>query len=132
MKISALFISALFLASLCSNVRAQADCDYQLRVYVRDGEGNTIKNAKLKLNDWKEFFYRDQFNGYETSGLRAVGAPAWTPNLKVSAKGFKTFNYKLNISCAQYEFLLTLRPKGSKADADFKPITDKDSTIDKQ
>lgn len=128
MRISTILVAAILSVNLSFDMYAQADCGYRIRVYLRDDAGNTIKNARLKLNNWKEFYYRDAFNGYEASGLRGVGAPAWVPNLKVSAKGFTTSNHKLNISCAQYDFLLTLKLKGSKENADLQPVPSTDTT----
>lgn len=126
MKISTIFPLVLLMLSLSVNFTAQADCGYWLRIRVHDEAGNTIKSAKLKLDDWKGFYYRSPLEGYEAWGLRGLGTPKWTANLKVSAKGFTTFHHKLNISCGTYEFLLQLRPKASKAPADFKLIINKD------
>ena len=128
MTISKLFFLVLSLVTLSSNLTAQADCDYRLRIYLRDEVGNSIKNAKLKLSNWKEFYYRNQFDGYEAWGLRGVGAPVWKANLKVSADGFRTFKEAVNISCGKYEFFLALRPKNSKVKADFRPIIKEDNT----
>jgi hypothetical protein len=105
-----------------SSIAAQADCAYQIFIDVRNEDNNSVNNAKLNLSGWKEFYYRPQKSLYETFGLRGVGAPVWKAKLKVSASGYKTFGQELSISCARYEYLLILRPKRSKLEAELKMV----------
>ena len=108
-----------------SNIAAQADCGYRVLFDVRNGANNPIINAKLKLGGRKTFFYRPQLGKYETGGLLGVGAPDWKTNLNGSAKGYKSFNRELVVSCSRFgeEYLLILRPKRSKLEAEFRIIS---------
>lgn len=125
MKRLIVLVCIVLLIGVGSSVAAQADCGYRVLVDVRDGVNNPIINAKFNLGGRKAFFYRPNLGKYETDGLLGVGAPDWKTNLKVSAKGYNSFNRELVVSCSRFgeEYLIILRPKRSKLEAEFRIVS---------
>ena len=97
-----------------STAVSQADCGYSVLVDIRDDDNRPVHNARLSLNGWKVFNYSIETGTYRASGLLGVGAPVSRIRLKVSAKGFKSFDEVLNIRCSHYEYRLIMRRKSSK------------------
>ncbi len=55
MRILHILVLVFLSLSFSFYVKAQADCGYDIKVYVRDDSGKTIKDADVKFS-WSEFF----------------------------------------------------------------------------
>jgi hypothetical protein len=120
MKCFVLVCIVLFVGS-ASNIAAQADCGYRVLIDVRNGANEPVTKANLKLRG-RDVNYRPALRKYETSGL-ALPRERIRAKLKVSASGYKTLNHELILACPGYEYLVILRPKRSKLEAEVKVIS---------
>jgi hypothetical protein len=131
MKIRAMILCVPFILAGNCDVWPQADCGYWVRITVKDRSESPVANAKLKLDNWKEFYYRENLARYEAWGLRGVGAPVWDAKLRVRAKGFKPFIKELSLTCGHFDFMLLLSPTTSNAPAVFEQITSNKKNTEK-
>ena len=112
------------------SVKAQVDCVYGFRIYVRNEAGKTIENARLEVKGLSE---KDKLpanvNPYvEKSGaynIHAFGGQTLKGDfvLKVSAEGYEADERKFNFPvCEMQSFELRLRPAGSTEKASFERL----------
>jgi hypothetical protein len=124
-----LFLIALVFGFSLS-IKAQEDCVYGYRIYVRDETGKRIEKAKLELSGLSE---RDKVPSHISSyvdksgiyNIHGYGATAVEGDflLKISAEGFETYERQFKFpGCELQSFELSLHPKGSTAQADFERL----------
>jgi hypothetical protein len=112
------------------SVKAQEDCFYGLKIYVRDETGNRLENAKLEAAGLTK---RDTLPDYVKprlieGGVYMMASDAGTTVkgnfvFRVSSEGFEAYEGRFNFPVCEYQrFELRLRPKGSTAKADFERL----------
>jgi hypothetical protein len=110
-------------------VRAQADCGYGFKIYVKDAAGKVIENAKTEVAGLTA---KDKlpaaFRATSSKEAYFVAVTYGTPVrgnflLSVSAEGFETYEWRFNFPvCEVQSFELRPVPKGSTARARFERL----------
>jgi hypothetical protein len=129
-RLSTIFALMALTFGFSLSVKAQEDCLYGFKIYVRDETGNRIENAKLEASGLTE---RDELPDYVKPHLVEGGAYMMASDagvtvkgnfvLRVSAEGFDTYERRFNFPVCEYQrFELRLRPQGSTAKADFERL----------
>jgi hypothetical protein len=121
-----LFLTILVLSFSLSG-KAQADCAYGFKIYVRDEAGKTIENAKPEVSGLTKYDkLPSAFQTNFSAGAYFVGAVMYGSTisgnflLRVSAEGFEAYERRFNFPvCEIQRYELRLRPKGSMAKAQF-------------
>lgn len=126
-KFCRVFALVILLVGCVSSARAQADCMYGHRIYIRDSSGNSITSAKLEVfGVSKRDRLPNAFQNYFTRGAYFVGfimyGCAYSGDfvLRVSAEGFQTYERPISFTEGLAACELRLRPKGSTMQADFE------------
>jgi hypothetical protein len=119
-KCFVLVFTGLF-AGTAFKVAAQADCEYRVLIDVRNEANDPITNANLRLSR-RDVRYRPELRKYETLGL-ALPLERIRAKLKISVSGYRSLNHELILACPGYEYLIILRPKRSKLEAEVKVIS---------
>ena len=126
-KMVALVILAL---AFSFSAKAQEDCLYGFKIYVRDGTGKRIENAKLEASSLAE---KDKLPDDVKPRLGYSGAYVMASDegttvkgnflLRVSAEGFETYERQFNFPVCEFQiFELKLRPKDSATKASFERL----------
>lgn len=110
----------LFMLALSVLVNAQADCGFDFKLFIRDSNGKTIKNAKIELRG-EDFYYNDKTGIYSAWSLFGVGA-RYDSILKVEAKGFNDFAKQIELKCGFYAYDLRLSAKNVNESASFEEL----------
>jgi hypothetical protein len=126
-KIVALVVLAF---AFSVSAKAQEDCLYGFKIYVRDGTGKRIEKAKLEASGLTE---KDKLPddvkphlGYSGAYIMANDAGTTVKGdflLRVSADGFESYERQINFPVCEFQiFELKLRPKDSTAKASFERL----------
>lgn len=112
------------------SARAQEDCVYGYKIYVRDETGKAVENGKLEvsgLNDTVKLppnanYYVDKSGVYNING--AYGSTIKGAfRFKISAEGFETYERQFNFPvCEIQSFELRLRAEGSTDKASYERL----------
>ena len=94
---------------------------YNVLIDVRNEANDPITNANLRLSR-RDVRYRPELRKYETLGL-ALPLERIRAKLKISVSGYRSLNHELILACPGYEYLIILRPKRSKLEAEVKVIS---------
>ncbi len=128
-KLSGVFALIILLIGCASSAKSQADCAYGYRIYLRDGSGKSITNAKVevfglskrdKLPDAfrNAFINRVYFVGFVMYGCSYPGHFL----LRVSADGFQSYEQPITFTEGLVACELRLGPKGSGTKAEFERL----------
>ena len=112
------------------SVKAQEDCVYGFKIYVRDEAGKAIESAKVEVSGASENNkLPSNVSSYvEKSGVYNVHGYGGTTVkgdfiLKVSAEGYEAYERKFNFPvCEMQSFELRLRPASSTEKASFERL----------
>jgi hypothetical protein len=126
-KFSRVFVVITLLFCCDSSATSQADCAYGYRIYIRDGSGKSITNAKVEVFGLSEgdklpaafqnaFINRVYFVGFVMYGCSYPGHFL----LRVSAKGFQSYEQPITFTEGLVACELTLQPKGSTMNVNFE------------
>ncbi|CAN5603897.1 hypothetical protein BH20ACI4_BH20ACI4_31600 [soil metagenome] len=120
MKILQILFIFLLLCGLSSIIKAQVDCGFDFRLYVRDSKGFKINDARIKMN-LADFYYNGQTNSYNAWTLLGVGSN-YKASLKIEAKGFEKFERLIDVRCGHFSFELSLKSKGTNEKAIYEEL----------
>jgi Carboxypeptidase regulatory-like domain len=101
-------------------IKAQADCVFDFRLYVRDSNGKSIDDANIKMN-LVDFYFNSQHKIYSAWTLLGVGSK-YNSILKVEAKGFNKFQKEFELKCGFYAYDLRLSEKKTNEPASFEEL----------
>jgi len=127
LKIALALLALTFGFSL--SVKAQEDCYYGFRIYVRDGTGKTVENGKLEVTKFdgtpvpgNVTFYIDKEGKYNIVG--SMGSTVRGDFLfKISADGLAPYAQKFNFPLCDLQYYeLRMQPRGSIAQATFERL----------
>ena len=102
-------ILSLVILNFSQIIKAQADCGFDFKLFIRDSNGKAIANAKIELNG-VDFYYDESREIYSAWTLLGVGSSNDSV-LKVQAKGFDKFEKKFELKCGFYAYELRLGAK---------------------
>jgi hypothetical protein len=115
-----LILSIILVFSFCNYTFGQADCGFDLRLFIRDSKGNPVTNASSETFG-DDFYYNSATGSYNTWSLLGVGSKFKTI-LKVRSKGFEKFEKEIEITCGQYNYELLLKAKGTDEKVIFEEL----------
>lgn len=128
MRIMKAVVFVFFILTFCRVTNAQADCAYDFILFVRDANGNAIKNAHIEMkgNAYFEmrdddFRYRSQTEMYTAWSLLGEGTKDKVV-LEVKAEGFDKFEKQIELRCGFYAYDLRLKSEKQKGLALFKEL----------
>lgn len=127
-KLKRILVLVVLVLGFDFSARAQVDCIYGYKIYVRDEAGRVIGNGKLEVSGVKTplpfnaKYYVDQDAVYNIIGT--LGATIKGDFLfRISAEGFEPFERRFNFpDCEFQRFELRLQPKGSTAQAHYERL----------
>jgi hypothetical protein len=120
MKVLRILFLVILICPFCLLVKAQADCGFDLRLYVRDSKGITLNNVRIKMN-LADFYYNSQKDAYIAWTLLGVGSK-YKSLLKVNAEGFEEFEKEIEVKCGFYSYDLRLKSKRTNETAVFEEL----------